>query len=76
VRLSLHAPSFLARGLAVAAVCLLVASLAWRCVVHALVRADAAAARGPRIAGIASATIVLPLAVAALRAGALLSFLR
>jgi hypothetical protein len=76
VRLSLHAPSFLARGLAVVAVCALVASLAWRCVVHALVRADEASARKSPLDGIASSAIVLPLAVAALRAGALLSFLR
>jgi hypothetical protein len=74
MRLSLHAPSFLARGLAVVAVCALVASLAWRSVVHALFRADVAAVRRPRLSGIASSAIVLPLALAALRAGALLSF--
>jgi hypothetical protein len=76
VRLSLHAPALFARGLAVVAVCCLVASLAWRGVVHALVRADAAAARRPPLAGIASSAVVVPLAIAALRAGALLSFLR
>jgi hypothetical protein len=76
VRLSLHAPSFFARGLAVVAVCALVASLAWRAVVHALARADATATGQPRLSGIASSIVVLPLAAAALRVGALLSFWR
>jgi hypothetical protein len=72
----------LARGCALAAVLGLVAFIAWRAVVHALVRADARSGRIPRrrgrafTAGLPGAALVLPLALAALRAAPLLSFLR
>jgi hypothetical protein len=71
----------LARGAALAAVLGLVAFVAWRAVVHALVRADH---RSERITpgrcralttGLAAAAALVPLAVAALRAAPFLSFL-
>ena len=71
-----------ARALAVVAVCALVASLAWRAVVHALVRADRTSDRRTRswrtalALGAPSAVLLLPLAIAALQAAPLLSFLR
>jgi hypothetical protein len=67
---------------ALAAVLGLVAFVAWRAVVHALVRADALSDRIPRLrmraftAGLAEAALLVPLALAALRAAPLLSFLR
>jgi hypothetical protein len=73
---------FFARGLALAAVCALVASLAWRAVVHALVHADRISDRRARswrsslALGAPSAAVLLPLALAGLRAAPLLSFLR
>jgi len=72
----------LARGCALFAVLGLVAFVAWRTVVHALVRADAlsdAIARGRARAfttGLWQAALLLPLTLAALRAAPLLSFLR
>jgi hypothetical protein len=72
----------LARGAALAAVLGLVAFIAWRAVVHALVRADERSDRIPRsraralTAGLPAAALLVPLAVAALRAAPLLSFLR
>jgi hypothetical protein len=71
-----------ARGVAVLAVCALVASLAWRAVVHALLRADRTSDRRARswrsalAVGAPSAVLLVPLAVAGLRAAPLLSFLR
>jgi hypothetical protein len=85
VHLALHGGHFadlLARALAVFAVCALVASLAWRSVVHALVRADRMSDRRARswraslALGAPSALVLLPLALAGLRAAPLLSFLR
>jgi len=85
VHLALHGGAFagfLARGLAVVAVCALVASLAWRAVVHALLRADRTSDRRARswrsslALGAPSAVVLLPLAMAGLRAAPLLSFLR
>jgi hypothetical protein len=76
VRLTLHGASAVARLLAVVAVCTLVASLAWRAVVHALAHADALGDRRASLFGWASSLVVLPLAIAALRAAPLLSFLR
>jgi len=72
----------LARGCALAAVLGLVAFVAWRAVVHALVRADARSDRIPSrraralTVGLPGALLLLPLALAALRAAPLLSFLR
>jgi hypothetical protein len=77
-----HLAGVVARGLAIFAVCALVASLAWRAVVHALFRADRISDRRARsfrsalLVGAPSAALLLPLAVAALRAAPLLSFLR
>jgi len=85
IHLALHAGAvggFFARGLAVVAVCALVASLAWRAVVHALLRADRTSDRRARswrsalAVGAPSAVLLLPLALAGLRAAPLLSFLR
>ena len=85
VHLALHGSTvggFLARGLAILAVCALVASLAWRAVVHALLRADRASDRRARswrsalAVGAPSAALLVPLVVAGLRAAPLLSFLR
>ena len=86
IHLGLRAPlgfaaAALARGAALAAVLGLVAFIAWRAVVHALVRADQRSDRIPRTrarpltTGLAAAALLLPLAVAALRAAPLLSFL-
>jgi hypothetical protein len=72
----------LARGCALFAVLGLVGFIAWRAVVHALVAADARSDRiPPRRAlairvGLPGALLLLPLALAALRAAPLLSFLR
>ncbi len=72
----------LARGCALAAVLGLTAFIAWRAVVHALVRADERSDRIPRrralafTVGLPGAALLLPLALAALRAAPLLSFLR
>jgi len=72
----------LARGCALAAVLGLVGFIAWRAVVHALVRADARSDRIPFrrarafTVGLPGALLLLPLALAALRAAPLLSFLR
>lgn len=72
----------LAHGCALAAVLGLVGFIAWRGVVHALVRADARSDRIPGgrarrfTAGLPAGVLLLPLAVAALRAAPLLSFLR
>ena len=72
----------LARGCALAAVLGLVGFIAWRAVVHALVRADARSDRIPLrrapafTVGLPGALLLLPLALAALRAAPLLSFLR
>jgi len=85
VHLALHGGRFaglLAGGLAVLAVCGLVASLAWRAVVHALVRADRISDRRGRswrsalALGAPSALLLLPLVLAGLRAAPLLSFFR
>jgi hypothetical protein len=85
LHLALHggpAAGLFARGLAVVAVCGLVASLAWRAVVHALLRADRTSDRRARswrsalALGAPSAVLLLPLAIAGLRAAPLLSFLR
>ena len=85
VHLALHGGAvagFLARGLSVLAVCALVASLAWRAVVHALLRADRTSDRRARswrsalAVGAPSAVLLVPLALAGLRAAPLLSFLR
>jgi hypothetical protein len=76
------AANALARGCALAAVLALVGWVAWRAVVHALVRADARSNRIPagrarafRV-GLPGALLLLPLALAALRAAPLLSFLQ
>ena len=72
----------LARGCALLAMLGLVGFIAWRAVVHALVRADARSDRIPRrralalTVGLPGALLLLPLAIAALRAAPLLSFLR
>ena len=72
----------LARGCALAAVLGLVSFIAWRAVVYALVRADARSDRIPFrrarafTVGLPGALLLLPLALAALRAAPLLSFLR
>jgi len=72
----------LARGCALFAVLGLVAFIAWRAVVHALARADARSDCIPHrralalTVGLPGALLLLPLAVAALRAAPLLSFLR
>ncbi|HKC60702.1 MAG TPA: hypothetical protein VKB92_11500 [Myxococcales bacterium] len=72
----------LASGCALAAVLGLVAFIAWRGVVHALVRADARSDRIPAAraraftVGLPGALLLLPLAIAALRAAPLLFFLR
>lgn len=72
----------LARGCALLAVLGLVAFIAWRAVVHALAKADERSDRIPRrralafTVGLPGALLLLPLAVAALRAAPLLSFLR
>jgi hypothetical protein len=85
IHLALHGgplAGFLARALAVLAVCALVASLAWRAVVHALLAADRTSDRRARswrsalALGAPSAALLLPLALAGLRAAPLLSFLR
>jgi len=85
VHLALHGgpfAGFLARTLAVVAVCALVASLAWRAVVHAMLTADRTSDRRARswrsalALGAPSAALLLPLALAGLRAAPLLSFLR
>ncbi len=72
----------LARGCALAAVLGLVAFIAWRAVVHALVHADALSDRkaGTRLraltVGLPGASLLLPLTLAALAAAPLLSYLR
>jgi hypothetical protein len=71
-----------AHTVALAAVLGLVGFIAWRAVVHALVRADARSDRIPArraravTVGLPAALLLLPLAVAALRAAPLLSFLK
>ena len=72
----------LSRATAVAAMAGLVGFIAWRAVVHALVQADALSESKVRTraraltAGLPGAILLLPLALAALRAAPLLSFLR
>jgi len=77
-----RASDAVASACALLAVLGLVAFVAWRAVVHALVRADALSEVIPRgrarafTTGLWKAALLLPLALAALRASPLLSFLR
>jgi hypothetical protein len=77
-----RATDAIASGCALLAVLGLVAFVAWRAVVHALVRGDALSDAIPRgrarafRTGLWQAALLLPLALAALRAAPLLSFLR
>ncbi|HWE22498.1 MAG TPA: hypothetical protein VG496_01035 [Myxococcales bacterium] len=77
-----RAAEFVAAACGLVAVLGLVAFIAWRAVVHSLVRADAIGDATPRgrarafTTGLWKAALVLPLAFAALRAAPLLSFLR
>jgi hypothetical protein len=77
-----RATDAIASGCALLAVLGLVAFVAWRAVVHALVRGDALSYSIPRrraralTTGLWQAALLLPLALAALRAAPLLSFLR
>jgi hypothetical protein len=77
-----RASDAVASGCALLAVLGLVAFIAWRAVVHALVRADALSDAIPRgharalTTGLWQAALLVPLALAALRAAPLLSFLR
>jgi hypothetical protein len=77
-----RAADAIARGCALLAVLGLVAFIAWRAAVHALVRGDASSLTIPSgrarafTTGLWQAGLLLPLALAALRAAPLLSFLR
>jgi hypothetical protein len=77
-----RASDAIASGCALLAVLGLVAFIAWRAVVHALVRADVLSDAIPRrraralTTGLWQAAVLVPLALAALRAAPLLSFLR
>lgn len=77
-----RASDAIASGCALLSVLGLVAFIAWRAVVHALARADALSDAIPRsrarafTTGLWQAALLVPLALAALRAAPLLSFLR